>query len=80
MKKRAAQVAANAVAVDTRVVRVHPDTDAEERGVVVEDFGESCGEVVEIGDNHIADAARRWAVLLDGGGLVFVDSGELVAE
>jgi hypothetical protein len=67
------------MAVDTRV-RVYPDTDAEDRGVVVEDFGESAGYAVDIGGNHIADAARRWAVQLDSGALVFIDSDNLVPE
>ena len=35
---------------------------------------------VDIGENHIVGAARRWAVALDAGGLVFVDSDQLVAE
>jgi hypothetical protein len=67
------------VAVDVRV-RVYPDTDAEARGVVVEDFGELPRQAVKIGNSHIADAARRWAVVLDTGGLVFVDTEHLVAE
>jgi hypothetical protein len=67
------------VAVDTRV-RVYPGTDAEASGVVVEDFGESAGHAVDIGASHIADAARRWAVVLDAGGLVFVDSSQLLPE
>jgi hypothetical protein len=32
---------------------------------------------VDIGTVHIADAARRWAVTLDDGNLVFVDSFQL---
>jgi hypothetical protein len=67
------------VAVDMRV-RVYPGTDAEGRGVVVDDFGENVGYAVDIGDNHIADPARRWAVVLDTGALVFADSDQLVAE
>ena len=35
---------------------------------------------LDIGDNHIVVPARRWAVTLDAGGLVFVDSDQLVAE
>jgi hypothetical protein len=35
---------------------------------------------VDIGGNHIADAARRWAVMLDTGTLVFADSDQLVPE
>jgi hypothetical protein len=29
---------------------------------------------------HISDAARRWAVLLDAGTLVFVDSHQIAPE
>jgi hypothetical protein len=67
------------VAVNVRV-RVHLGTDAEVRGTVVEDFGDTAGHAVDIGENHIADPARRWAVTLDTGDLVFVDSDQLVAE
>ena len=67
------------VAVNVRV-RVYPGTDTEVRGSVVEDFGDTAGYAVDIGANHIADPARRWAVMLDDGGLVFVDSDQLVAE
>jgi hypothetical protein len=65
------------VAVNVRV-RVYPGTDDEVRGTVVEDFGEMVGHAVDLGDRVIA--ARRWAVVLDAGGLVFVDSDQLVAE
>ena len=65
------------IAVDT-VVIVYPGTDDEGRGVVVEDFGELAGQAVDIGEEHIADAARRWAVSLDDGRLVFVDSDSLM--
>ena len=67
------------VAVNARV-HVYPGTDGEVAGTVVEDFGDLAGHAVDIGENHIARAARRWAVALDAGGLVFVDSHELVAE
>jgi hypothetical protein len=67
------------VAVNVRV-RVSPGTDGEIRGTVVEDFGELAGHAVDIGENHIVGPARRWAVALDAGGLVFVDSDQLVAE
>jgi hypothetical protein len=67
------------LAVDSRV-RVYPGTDREDRGIVVEDFGDSAGQAVDVGKYHIADPARRWAVMLDGGNLVFVDSDQLVAE
>jgi hypothetical protein len=58
-------------------VRVYPGTDRERLGVVVEDFGDTVGERVHIGQHHIADAARRWAVQLGDGDLVFADSSEL---
>jgi hypothetical protein len=58
-------------------VRVYPGTDRERLGVVVEDFGDSAGHSVRIGQQQIVDAARRWAVSLGDGGLVFVDSGDL---
>jgi hypothetical protein len=67
------------VAVNVRV-RVYPGTDGEVRGTVVEDFGDLAGHVVDIGKNHIVGPARRWAVTLDAGGLVFVDSDQLAAE
>ena len=64
---------------DTRV-RVYPGTDGEVRGTVVEDFGDLAGHAVDIGENHMVGPARRWAVALDAGGLVFVDSDQLAAE
>lgn len=67
------------VTVDGRV-RVYPATDGEVGGTVVEDFGDLAGHAVDIGENHIVGPARRWAIALDEGGLVFVDSDQLVAE
>ena len=67
------------VAVNVRV-RVYPGTDGEVGGTVVEDFGDLAGHAVDIGENHIVGPARRWAIALDTGGLVFVDSDQLVAE
>ena len=67
------------VAVNVRV-RVYPGTDGEDGGTVVEDFGDMAGHAVDIGENHIVGPARRWAVALDTGGLVFVDSDQLAAE
>ena len=77
-RRRASDNTDGRVAVDVRV-RVYPGTDAEAGGVVVEDFGELAGQAVDIG-NRIVDAARRWAVVLDTGELVFVDTEHLVAE
>ena len=60
-------------------VRVYPDTEAEARGVIVEDFGETAGYGVDIG-TRIVNPARRWAVQLDNGELMFVDSADLVLD
>jgi hypothetical protein len=35
---------------------------------------------VDIGGQHIADASRRWAITLDDGTLVFVDSFQLAND
>ncbi len=67
------------LAVDSRV-RFNPGTDDESPGVVVDDYGEMTGEAVDIGEHHFADPARRWAVLLDSGSLVFADSEQLVPD
>lgn len=67
------------VTITTRV-RVFPSTEKEAHGVVVDDFGDDVGIPVDIGGNRIAEAARRWAVMLDDDNLVFVDSHNLVAE
>ena len=67
------------VATNVRV-RVDPGTDGEIRSTVVEDFGDMAGHAVDIGENHIVGPARRWAVTLDAGCLVFVDSDQLAAE
>lgn len=61
-------------------VRVYPGTDAEDHGVVVEDFGEMPYSPVDVGGQHIADAARRWAVTLDTGTVLFIDSDDLLPE
>ncbi len=58
-------------------VRVYPGTDRERLGVIVEDFGDSAGQSVHVGEQHIADAARRWAVRLGDDTLLFLDSGDL---
>jgi hypothetical protein len=69
----------NPVAVNVRVC-VYPGTDSEVRGTVVEDFGDLAGHAVDIGEKRIVGPARRWAVVLDAGGLVFVDSDQLAAD
>jgi hypothetical protein len=65
--------------VDVRVL-VYPDTDHEGHGVVVDDFDEMAGSPVEIGGKQIVGPARRWAVMLDDGVLVFANSNELRVE
>jgi hypothetical protein len=37
-------------------------------------------QAVDIGGTHFADPARRWAVLLDAGTLVFADTDQLLPE
>jgi hypothetical protein len=69
----------NGLAVTT-LVRVYPGTANEARGVIVEDFGDSAGQAVDIGGRHIVSAARRWAVQLDDGSLVFVDDADLAVN
>jgi hypothetical protein len=69
---------AGQVKVDA-AVRVYPGTPQEVYGFVVEDFGGISGEAVDIGEHHIVDAARRWAVRLSDGSLVFVDDGDIAA-
>ena len=68
--------AVNGIAVGVSV-RVYPGTDRESLGVVVEDLGDSAGQRVQIGQHQIVDAARRWAVRLGDGSLVFVDGSDL---
>jgi hypothetical protein len=60
-------------------VLVYPETDEQQGGVILEDFGPSAGQAVEVGSNRIVGAARRWAVRLNSGDLVFVDSDQLRA-
>lgn len=61
-------------------VRVYPDTAREDAGVIVEDFGDSAGQAVQIGRHHIVDAARWGAVRLNNGSLVFVDSNDISVD
>ena len=76
-RKKAADGSTDAVIAVGASVRVYPGTDREGWGLVVEDFGDSAGHSVDVGAHHIVDAARRWAVQLGDGNLVFVDSGDL---
>ncbi|MBJ7290509.1 MAG: hypothetical protein JHC79_16510 [Williamsia sp.] len=47
------------------------------RGVIVDDFGDLAGTPVGIGTERVA-TARRWAVDVDGGHIVFVDDSALL--
>jgi hypothetical protein len=77
---RAAEASANReLAVGVRV-RVRPGQSTETSGTVVEDFGDDVGIPVDIGTTHISDPARRWAIMLDTGGLEFLDSEHLSVE
>lgn len=42
-------------------------------GVIVEDFGDSAGHAVIVGNTRIADPSRRWAIKLDDETLMFAD-------
>ena len=75
-RKTAAQEAEREVTVDA-AVRVYPDTPREVTGVVIEDFGDISGQAVDVGEHHIVDAARRWAVQLADGTLAFVDDADV---
>ncbi|WP_428338855.1 hypothetical protein [Mycobacterium sp.] len=55
-------------------VRIYPGSTDERAGVIVEDFGDAGGHAVTVFNTRIAEAARRWAVSLDDGGLVFIDT------
>ena len=61
-------------------VRVYPGSSDERTGIIVEDFGDDAGYDVDIGTHHIADPSRRWAITLDDGNLVFVDSVQLAND
>ena len=67
------------LAIDMRV-RVYPGDAQETAGDIVEDYGSVAGQPVTVGQELIVASARRWAVLLDDGTLVFVDSDQLAAE
>lgn len=67
---------AEEVAVGSSVI-VYPGTDEELHGTVVEDFADLAGTAVEVAGERIVGPARRWAVNLDDGGLVFVDDDSI---
>lgn len=70
--------ASHAISVGMRV-RVFPGTDSETLGHVIDDFGDSAGHGVDIAGKRVAQPARRWAVALDDGALLFLDSHQLDA-
>jgi hypothetical protein len=81
--KHADELSDATVATDFAVggrVRVYNGTSDERSGIIVDDFGDDAGYGVDVGSQHIADASRRWAIALDDGGLVFVDSSELRSD
>jgi hypothetical protein len=61
-------------------VRVRTDADHQSRGVIADDYGEACGTPIELGPNSFIAPARRWAVILDDGTLVFADSHDITVE
>jgi hypothetical protein len=61
-------------------VRIFPGSSDEGAGTIIDDFGDDAGYGVDIGTRHIADPGRRWAITLDDGGLVFIDSSSLTTE
>ena len=58
-------------------VRVYPNSTDERFGVIVEDFGDSAGYAVTVANTRIAEPSRRWAIELDDGNLIFVDTTDL---
>lgn len=63
-----------------RRVRTYPSTTREAWGTVVEDFGELPFHDVKVDHTRTVRAARRWAVQLDTGELVFVDNKHLTTD
>ena len=58
-------------------VRVYPGSSDDRFGVIVEDFGDSAGYAVTVGQTRIVEPSRRWAINLDDGTLIFVDTTDL---
>lgn len=73
----------SAAATDDPVLEVGAEvvafagSDRESAGRIVDDFGEFTAVATEYDGERIAEPARRWAVLTDGGDLVFADSADL---
>jgi hypothetical protein len=64
------------LAVGQRVL-VYPSSSDERFGVIVEDFGDAAGYAVTVANTRIAEPSRRWAIELDDGNLIFVDTADL---
>ena len=64
------------MSVDMHVL-VYPGSAEETHGIVIEDFGDLPFQAIEVSDTQIAPAVRRWAVTLDSGELIFVNSDQL---
>jgi hypothetical protein len=58
-------------------VLVYPSSSDERFGVIVEDFGDAAGYAVTVANTRIAEPSRRWAIELDDGNLIFVDTADL---
>ena len=58
-------------------VRVYPKSSDERFGVIVDDFADTAGYAVIIGTTRIAEPSRRWAIQVDDGTLIFVDTPDL---
>ena len=58
-------------------VLAHPGSSDERGGVIVDDFGDSSGYAVTVGNTLISGPSRRWAIELDDGNLIFADTADL---
>jgi hypothetical protein len=58
-------------------VLAYPGSSDERRGVIVDDFGDSSGHAVTVGNTLISGPSRRWAIELDDGNLIFADTADL---
>ena len=73
-----AEARTSPIEIGTAVV-AYAGSDREAAGRVVDDFGDFTPVATEYNGERIAAPARRWAVLTDGGELVFADSADLTA-
>jgi hypothetical protein len=58
-------------------VRVYPGSGDERCGAIIEDFGDSAGYAVTVVNTRVAEPSRLWAIELDDGNLIFVDTADL---